>query len=45
LLACTDGHLDVVKWLVMHAGSDARSERENVSWLLFLLSLCVQALL
>ncbi len=31
LLACGNGHLDVVTWLVTNAGSDARSERTNVS--------------
>jgi hypothetical protein len=31
LWACTTGHLDVARWLVMDAGSDARSERDNVS--------------
>ncbi len=31
LVACADGHLDVVRWLVTDAGSDARSERTYVS--------------
>jgi hypothetical protein len=31
LLACGGGHLDVARWLVTDAGSDARSERSNVS--------------
>jgi hypothetical protein len=31
LVACAMGHLDVVRWLVTDAGSDARSERANVS--------------
>jgi hypothetical protein len=31
LVACVSGHLDVVRWLVTDAGSDARSERSNVS--------------
>ncbi len=31
LLACADGHLDVVRWLVTDAGSDVRSERDEVS--------------
>jgi hypothetical protein len=31
LLACTGGHLDVARWLVTDAGSDARLERSNVS--------------
>jgi hypothetical protein len=32
LLACHDGHLDVARWLVTDAGSDARLERTNVGW-------------
>jgi hypothetical protein len=31
LMACALGHLDVARWLVTDAGSDARSERTNVS--------------
>jgi hypothetical protein len=31
LTACRHGHLDVVQWLVTEAGSDAASERNNVS--------------
>ncbi len=31
LLACANGHHDVARWLVTDAGSDARSERNNVS--------------
>jgi hypothetical protein len=31
LVACAFGHLDVARWLVTDAGSDARSERSNVS--------------
>ncbi len=31
LEACFDGHLAVVQWLVTEAGSDAASERDNVS--------------
>jgi ankyrin repeat protein len=31
LLACQYGHLDVAKWLVTHAGIDARSERNKVA--------------
>jgi hypothetical protein len=31
LWACTSGHLDVARWLVTDAGSDARSERDYVS--------------
>ncbi len=31
LAACLDGHLDVARWLVTDAGSDVRSERDNVS--------------
>jgi hypothetical protein len=31
LEACAFGHLDVVRWLVTDAGSDVRSERDNVS--------------
>jgi ankyrin repeat protein len=30
LLACCNGHIDVARWLVSEAGSDARSERSNV---------------
>jgi ankyrin repeat protein len=30
LLACYNGHIDVARWLVSEAGSDARSERNNV---------------
>jgi hypothetical protein len=30
LLACRHGHVDVARWLVSDAGSDARSERSNV---------------
>ncbi len=30
LLACYHGHIDVARWLVSEAGSDARSERDNV---------------
>jgi hypothetical protein len=30
LLACLRGHIDVARWLVSEAGSDARSERNNV---------------
>ncbi len=30
LLACEYGHLDVARWLVTAAGSDARSERSKV---------------
>jgi ankyrin repeat protein len=30
LLACRNGHIDVARWLVSEAGSDARSERDNV---------------
>jgi ankyrin repeat protein len=30
LLACYHGHIDVARWLVSEAGSDARSERNNV---------------
>jgi hypothetical protein len=32
LLACMRGHLDVVRWLVTDAGSDARSKRAKVGW-------------
>jgi hypothetical protein len=32
LLACWYGHLDVVQWLVRAAGSDARSECNDVRW-------------
>jgi hypothetical protein len=34
LVACAHGRLDLVRWLVTDAGSDARSERDNVnvSW-------------
>jgi hypothetical protein len=31
LLACKHGHLDLARWLVTDAGSDARSERNGVS--------------
>ncbi len=31
LVASAKGHLDVARWLVTDAGSDARSERSNVS--------------
>jgi hypothetical protein len=31
LLACLHGHLDVARWLVTDAGSDARLERDDVS--------------
>jgi hypothetical protein len=31
LAACAGGHLDVARWLVTHAGCDARSERGEVS--------------
>jgi hypothetical protein len=31
LAACACGHLDVARWLVTHAGSDPRSERNVVS--------------
>jgi hypothetical protein len=31
LLACASGHLDVAQWLVVNAGSNARSERTTVS--------------
>jgi ankyrin repeat protein len=31
LLACARGRLDVARWLVTHAGSDARSEQNDVS--------------
>ncbi len=30
LLACLSGHIDVARWLVSEAGSDARSEWNNV---------------
>lgn len=30
LLACANGHMDVVKWLVTEAGSNAALERNNV---------------
>ncbi len=30
LLACQHGYLDVARWLVTVAGSDARAERDNV---------------
>ncbi len=30
LCACYKGHIDVARWLVSEAGSDARSERSNV---------------
>ncbi len=30
LLACWHGHIDVARWLVSEAGSDGRSERNNV---------------
>ncbi len=30
LLACWHGHVNVARWLVSEAGSDARSERDNV---------------
>jgi ankyrin repeat protein len=33
VMACLNGHLDVVRWLVTSAGSDARSESTNVSCL------------
>jgi hypothetical protein len=37
LLACLKGHIDVARWLVSEAGSDARSEQNDVgrclSWL------------
>jgi hypothetical protein len=31
LLACSNGHLDIVRWLVTDVGSDVRSERSDVS--------------
>jgi hypothetical protein len=33
LLACCNGHLDVARWLVEEAGSDARSEEDEVRYL------------
>jgi hypothetical protein len=32
LAACDNGHLDVARWLVTDAGSDARLERDCVSY-------------
>jgi ankyrin repeat protein len=32
LLACEHGHVDVARWLVANAGSDAASERDKVDW-------------
>jgi hypothetical protein len=31
LLACAQGYLDMARWLVANASSDARSERDDVS--------------
>jgi hypothetical protein len=41
LWACTTGRLDVARWLVADAGSDARSERDNVSGRCSCRRLCV----
>jgi ankyrin repeat protein len=35
LAACANGHLDVARWLVTAAGSDVRSERDEVSSLCY----------
>jgi ankyrin repeat protein len=44
LVACRDGHLAVVQWLVTSAHSDAASERDSASPLLLSPSLHVPAL-
>ncbi len=44
LLACDNGHLDVVRWLVTDAGSDARSEQDDVSFRRSCRRLCVSLL-